>query len=221
MMRLSGPELAPRSGARPKQLIVFLHGYGSNGDDLIGLAPYFAQSLPNAAFVSPNAPFVCELSPMGYQWFGFEDRDPSMLLGGVRLAGQIVDAFLDAELARHGLSESRLALVGFSQGTMMSLHVGPRRESPLAGILGYSGSLIAPELLAGEKRSSPPVQLVHGTADQVVPYPSMERAEGALRQAGLEVATLSRPGLPHSIDQAGIERGIAFLQECFKTVTAQ
>jgi phospholipase/carboxylesterase len=152
---------------------------------------------------------------MGYQWFGFEDRDPKMLLGGARLAAQIIDAFLDGELDRLGLTDAQLALVGFSQGTMMSLHVGPRRARSPAGILGYSGSLVAPELLAQERRSVPPVLLVHGTADPVVPFPEMERAAEALRGAGLAVATLTRPGLPHAIDQAGIERGIAFLRRCF------
>jgi len=220
MLQLTGPIYPPSTGGKPKQLVVLLHGYGSNGEDLIGLAPYFAQHLPHAQFVSPNAPFPCEIAPMGYQWFGFEDRDPAMLLGGVRLAGQIIDAFLDAELARNDLKESDLALIGFSQGTMMSLHVGPRRASAPAGILGYSGSLIGPELLMAERQSSPPVMLVHGTADQVVPYREMEMAAGALREAGISVSTLARPGLPHSIDQTGAERGIGFLAERFRVSNA-
>ena len=214
MLQLTGPDLAPLSGGKPRQLVVLLHGYGSNGDDLISLAPYFARALPEAAFISPNAPFPCEISPMGYQWFGFEDRDPTMLLGGARLAGQIIDAFLDGELERFNLASDRLALVGFSQGTMMALHVGPRRTQTLAGILGYSGSLVAPELLAKEKRTAPPVLLVHGTQDPVVPFANMDRAADALRKAGLAVDTLARPGLPHSIDPAGIERGIEFLHRC-------
>jgi phospholipase/carboxylesterase len=221
MMQLSGPSLSPRSGGKPKQLVVFLHGYGSNGDDLIGLAPYFQSALPDAAFLSPNAPFQCELSPMGYQWFGFEDRDPAMMLGGVRLAGQIIDAFLDAELSARGLTGSCLVLIGFSQGTMMSLHVAPRRERPIAGVLGYSGSLIAPEALAQERRSKPPVLLVHGTHDPVVPFQAMEQAAGALRAAGLDVDAKARPGLPHSIDQGGIEAGLDFVRRIFSNRDAQ
>jgi phospholipase/carboxylesterase len=214
MMELSGPSQAPAAGGKPKQLVVLLHGYGSNGDDLIGLAPFFAQALPEAEFLSPNAPFPCELSPFGFQWFGLEDRTPEMMLGGTRLAAEILDRFLDAELAKRGLSDRDLALVGFSQGTMMSLHVGPRRPRPIAGILGFSGSLIAPQLLAEEIKSKPPVFLVHGTADQVVPFGALAQAESALRDAGVPVQTESRPGLVHSIDQAGAQKGALFLRRC-------
>ncbi len=215
MIELSGPSRPPAGGARPKQLVVLLHGYGSNGDDLISLAPFFAQALPEAEFLSPNAPFPCELSPMGFQWFGLEDRTPEMLLGGARLAAEILDRFLDAELARRGLEDCDLALVGFSQGTMMALQVGPRRPNRIAGILGFSGSLIAPQLLKAELKSKPPVFLVHGTADQVVPFGALAQAEKALRDAGIPVETESRPGLVHSIDQVGAQKGAMFLRQCF------
>jgi phospholipase/carboxylesterase len=215
MMELSGPSQPPASGGSPKQLVVLLHGYGSNGEDLIGLAPFFAQALPEAEFLSPNAPFPCELSPFGFQWFGLEDRSPEMKLGGVRVAAQILEPFLDAELAKRGLADRDLALVGFSQGTMMSLHVGPRRPNRIAGILGFSGALIAPQLLAAEIKSKPPAFLVHGTADQVVPYGALAQAENALQDAGIPVETESRPGLVHSIDQAGAQKGALFLRRCF------
>jgi phospholipase/carboxylesterase len=215
MMELSGPSQPPAGGGKPKQLVVLLHGYGSNGDDLIGLAPFFAQALPEAEFLSPNAPFPCELSPLGFQWFGLEDRTPEMMLGGTRLAAEILDRFLDAELAKRELGDRDLALVGFSQGTMMSLHAGPRRPNRIGGILGFSGSLIAPQLLAGEIRSRPPVFLVHGTADQVVPFGALAQAEQALRDAGISVETESRPGLVHSIDQVGAQKGALFLRRCF------
>ena len=214
MMELSGPSQPPAAGGKPKQLVVLLHGYGSNGDDLIGLAPFFAQALPEAEFLSPNAPFPCELSPFGFQWFGLEDRTPEMMLGGTRLAAEILDRFLDAELAKRGLSDRDLALIGFSQGTMMSLHVGPRRPIRIAGILGFSGSLIAPQVLAEEIKSKPPVFLVHGTADQVVPFGALAQAESALRDAGIPVETESRPGLVHSIDQVGAQKGALFLRRC-------
>ena len=178
MITLDGPGVAPKAGGRPQHLVVFLHGYGSNGDDLISLAPYWADLLPEAEFLSPNAPFPCELNPFGgFQWFGLEDRSPEMILGGTRAAAAILDGWLDAALAARGLDESRLALVGFSQGTMMSLHVGPRRATAPAAIVGYSGRLIAPELLASELRSKPPVLLVHGMADPVVPFASLAAAE--------------------------------------------
>lgn len=220
MMELSGPSQPPAAGGKPKQLVVLLHGYGSNGDDLISLAPFFAQALPEAEFISPNALFPCEISPMGFQWFGFEDRTPEMLLGGARLAAETLDRFLDAELAKRSLADRDLALVGFSQGTMMSLHVGPRRPNQIGGILGFSGSLIAPQLLAGEIKSQPPIFLVHGTADQVVPFGALAQAEQALRDAGIQVETESRPGLPHSIDQAGAQKGALFLRRCFGAAPA-
>jgi phospholipase/carboxylesterase len=220
MMELSGTSQAPANGGKPKQLVVLLHGYGSNGDDLIGLAPFFAQALPEAEFLSPNAPFPCEMASFGFQWFSLDDRSPEMKLGGVRLAAQILDPFLDAELAKRGLADRDLALVGFSQGTMMSLHVGPRRPTRIAGILGFSGSLIAPHLLASELKSKPSIFLVHGTADQVVPYPALAQAEKALRDAGLPVETESRAGLVHSIDQVGAQKGALFLRRCFQSAAA-
>jgi phospholipase/carboxylesterase len=220
MMELSGHTQPPAGGGKPRQLVVLLHGYGSNGEDLIGLAPFFAQALPEAEFLSPNAPFPCELSPFGFQWFGLEDRSAEMKLGGVRVAAQILDPFLDAELAKRGLKDSDLALVGFSQGTMMSLHVGSRRANRIGGILGFSGALIGPDLLAAEIKSKPPVFLVHGTADQVVPFGALAQAEQALKQAGVPVETESRPGLVHSIDQAGAQKGALFLRRCFGTASA-
>jgi phospholipase/carboxylesterase len=211
---LDGPTLAPKSGGAPKQLVVFLHGYGSNGDDLISLAPYWADQLPDAEFVSPNAPFPCEQNPFGgFQWFGLEDRSAEMRLGGTRAAATHLDAFLDAALQARGLDESKLALVGFSQGTMMALHVGPRRIIAPAAIVGYSGALIAPEALAAELESRPPVLLVHGTADPVVPFAAMGTAAKALQAQGLTVEALAPPGLPHSIDPEGLARGGRFLQE--------
>jgi phospholipase/carboxylesterase len=213
---LDGPSAAPKSGAKPKQLIVFLHGYGSNGDDLISLAPYWADLLPDAEFVSPNAPFPCEQNPFGgYQWFGLDDRNPATKLAGTRAAATILDAYLDQALKSRGLDERKLALVGFSQGTMMSLHVGPRRATAPAAIVGYSGALIGPDALGAELKSKPPILLVHGTGDQVVPFPAMGAAAQVLQALGVKVETLARPGLPHSIDPEGLTRGGRFIQENF------
>jgi phospholipase/carboxylesterase len=212
--RLDGPKVAPKSGAKPKQLVVLLHGYGSNGDDLISLAPYWADLLPDAEFVSPNAPFPCEMNPFGgYQWFGLEDRNPATKLAGTRAAATLLDAFLDEALEARGLDAGRLALVGFSQGTMMSLHVGPRRAVAPAAIVGYSGALIGAETLGREIRAKPPVLLVHGTADQVVPFAAMAAAAEALQSFGVPVETLARPGLPHSIDPEGLTRGGQFIHQ--------
>lgn len=220
MLELEGPSRPPASGGKAKNLVVFLHGYGSSGSDLISLAPYWAEILPDTEFLSPNAPFPCEINPYGYQWFGFEDRAPDMLLGATRTAAGILDAFLDAALRERDLTDRALALVGFSQGTMMSLHVGPRRAEAPAAIVGYSGSLIAPDRLAAEARSKPPVLLVHGTFDPVVPFTSLGEAEGALQAAKIPVVTEARPGLVHSIDPVGLQKGGAFLRDRFAKVAA-
>jgi phospholipase/carboxylesterase len=210
---LDGPRFGPAAGGPPEQLVILLHGLGADGQDLIGIAPHWAQVLPNAAFVSPNAPFPCDMAPYGYQWFSVQDRSPDAMLAGVRMAASPLDAFIEREMGHAGLDESKTALVGFSQGTMMSLFVGPRRERALAGIVGFSGRLIAPEVLLEEIRSRPPVLLAHGTADEVVPYTSMAHAEKGLTAAGIEVETLSCPGIGHGIDQNGLIRGAEFLHK--------
>jgi len=209
---LSGPSVKPARGGAPKALVVLLHGLGADGNDLIGLAPAWNGLVPDAEFVAPDAPFPCDMGPFGRQWFSFESRAPEHILAGVRAAAPILDAFLDDALASRGLSADRLVLVGFSQGTMMSLFVGLRRTQAVAGILGYSGRLLAPELLAGELRSRPPVLLVHGDADPVVPFASLAAAKTALGAANVPVETLVRPGLGHGIDEEGLRRGGAFLR---------
>src|SRR5271165_6208655 len=180
LAKLSGPARPPASGGKPKQLVILLHGLGADGNDLIGLASYWAPLVPEAEFVSPNAPFPCDMAPYGFQWFSAQDRSPPAVLAGVRAAAPILDGFIDEALAERGLDDRDLALVGFSQGTMMSLYVGLRRARPAAGIVGFSGRLLAPELLAGELRSRPPVLLVHGTEDPLVSYDSMTAAQKAL-----------------------------------------
>jgi phospholipase/carboxylesterase len=213
---LDGPRLGPEAGGKPKHLVILLHGLGSDGNDLIGLAPNWTPALPDAVFVSPNAPFPCDMAPYGYQWFSFLDRSAARILAGVQAAAPILDGFIDQELARYGLTEKDLALVGFSQGTMMALYVALRRERPVAQVLGYSGRLIAPERLAEELRSRPPVLLVHGDADEIVPFESLAHAADALRHAGVEVETLARPRLGHSIDEAGLKRGGERLVAAFR-----
>lgn len=214
MTKLDGPSHPPLSGEKPEQLVVFLHGYGSNGDDLISLAQYLAPAVPEAEFLSPNAPFPCEINPFGgYQWFGLEERNAETRLAGARQAEPILNAYLDEQLAARGLTEKDVALVGFSQGTMMALHVGLRRPNPLAAIVGYSGMLVAPELLATEMTAKPPVLLVHGMADEVLPFAAMAEAEEALKAAGVKVFSEGRPGLPHSIDQRGLELGASILHQ--------
>jgi phospholipase/carboxylesterase len=212
---LDGPRVGPAQAqdGRPKELVILLHGLGADGNDLISLAPLFAQALPEAAFVSPNAPFPCDMAPFGRQWFSFQDRDPAAVLAGVRAAATHLDAFIDAELERAGLSDDRLALLGFSQGTMVALHTAIRRARACAAVIGYSGALVGAELLAEEVRSRPPVLLVHGDADEVVPFPSLAAAEQALRGDGFLVHGEARPGLGHGIDEAGLQLGATMLKQ--------
>lgn len=214
----------PRYGLGPGRasvLVLLLHGLGVDGNDLIGLAPLFARVLPDAAFVSPHAPFPCDMAPFGFQWFSFQDRDPHAILGGVRAAAPHLDAFIDRELDRHKLTDDRLALVAISQGTMMALHVALRRERPCAAIVGYSGMLIAPETLAAEIRCHPPVLLVHGTADAIVGFEAMAAAQAGLEAAGVSVRSHARPGLGHGIDEEGIRLGAAMLRDRFYPQVAQ
>lgn len=214
-MELNGPSHGPASGGKPQQLVILLHGWGANGDDLIGLAPYFAQGLPDALFLSPNAPFPCEANPMGLQWFSLQDRSQSAMLAGVRLAASLVETFLADRQREHGLGPAQTALVGFSQGTMLSLHLAPRLAEPLAGVVGYSGALLGAEDLPGDARSKPPVLLVHGEADPVVPAQASQAAAAALQGVGIDCRLVLRPGLPHSIDPAGIQQGLAHLRKGF------
>jgi phospholipase/carboxylesterase len=210
---LDGPRFGPTSGGKPHSLVLLLHGVGADGNDLIGLAPYFARALPDTAFVSPNGPYPCDMAPYGYQWFSLQDRTPSVILAGVQATAPILNAFIDAERDRYGLEDRQVALLGFSQGTMMSLYTASRREKPIAGVVGYSGALVGADLLAKEIRSRPPVLLIHGEADPIVPFPAMAAAAKALTAAGVKVETLARPGLPHSIDEEGIAAGTQFLQQ--------
>jgi len=210
---LSGPSRPPASGGRPSRLVILLHGLGADGNDLIGLAPYWAPLLPTTEFLSPNAPFPCDMAPYGYQWFSTQDRSPAAVLAGVRAAAPFLNTFIDAALAARGLDDADLALVGFSQGTIMSLFVGLRRNQPVAGIVGFSGRLLAPELLSSELRSRPRTLLVHGTDDPLVPYESLAAAETALKNSGVSVETLTCAGIGHSIDENGLWRGGSFLKD--------
>jgi len=207
---IDGPRVAPASGAAARSLVILLHGYGSNGDDLISLAPHWRGILPTTAFVAPNAPEPCPGAPGGYQWWALTSADRSARAEGAARAAPVLDAFIDSELDRHGLSEAQLALVGFSQGTMMALQVGPRRGRPLAGIVGYSGMLADEAGLAGAA-TQPPILLIHGDADPMIPVAAFHQAEAALAKNGFPVQGHISPGLGHSIDLPGLNLGGQFL----------
>jgi len=214
--RLDGPRLPPASGGQAQQLVVFLHGYGADGNDLIGLGREWARVLPNAAFVSPNAPEPCGMAPMGRQWFNLTLRDPSEIGRGVAQASPILNAFLDAELERLRLPSRSLALVGFSQGTMLALAVGLTRNPSPAAIVGYSGALAGVESLP-EQGKGPAVLLVHGDMDEVIPVDAMLIAREQLAVAGLPVEWHVAQGIGHGIDGEGLRLGGAFLKQTFAT----
>jgi phospholipase/carboxylesterase len=219
MADLDGPRLEPRSGVA-KQLVIFLHGYGADGNDLIDIGRAWQQILPDAAFVSPHAPRPCGQAPMGREWFPLTFRDPNERWTGVNAAAPVLNAFIDAELKRRNLPDSALALVGFSQGTMMSLHVGLRRATALAAIVGYSGMLVVPEdidpdAFAGDIRSRPPVLLVHGDQDQLIPVQALMHAAQGLAALEIPVEWHISPGVGHGIDQEGLRQGGEFLVRRF------
>ncbi len=209
---LTGPTFGPATGGKPEQLVILLHGVGADGTDLIALAPHWAEALPHAGFISPHAPYPYDMAPFGYQWFSLMERDPEALLAGVRLAAPMLEAFIGSALDERGLAAHRLALVGFSQGTTMALHVGLRRAEPVAAIVGYSGALIGPDVLAREIKSRPPVLLVHGDQDPIVPVQALPAAAAALKAQGVSVETHVRPGLGHGIDADGLALGRRFLE---------
>jgi phospholipase/carboxylesterase len=218
-VELDGPRLAPRSG-NARQLVVFLHGYGADGNDLIDIGRAWQQLLPQAAFVSPNAPEPCSQAPVGRQWFALTFRDPNERWVGVNKAAPVLERFIDAELARDNLPASALALVGFSQGTMMALHVGLRRAVPPAGIVGYSGLLVLPpdgdiEKVAAEIKSRPPVLLVHGDQDEFIPPQALFQSAQGLAAFGVSAEWHLSPGVGHGIDPEGLRHGGEFLARCF------
>lgn len=204
-----GPALGPASS-----LVVFLHGYGADGADLLGLADALAPHLPGAVFVAPDAPDRSAGNPFGFQWFPIPWLDGSSeaaAAAGLAQSAADLDAFLDARLAEEGLDEAALALVGFSQGTMMALHVAPRRAAACAAVVGFSGRLVAPERLAAELTARPPVLLVHGDADEVVPPAALPEAARALSGAGIDTWTHVSRGVGHGIAPDGLSAALGFL----------
>jgi len=216
---LDGPRLEPRSG-KAKRLVVFLHGYGADGNDLIEIGRAWQPLLADTAFVSPHAPEPCAQAPVGRQWFPLTFRDPDERWVGVNKAAPGLEKFLEQELARRQLPPSALALVGFSQGTMMALHAGLRRAVAPAAIVGYSGIFVlannaAPEMIAADIRARPPVLLVHGDRDDLIPVQALFHAAQGLAAIGIPTEWHISHGVGHGIDAEGLRHGGEFLARRF------
>lgn len=213
MPNLDGPRLEPR--ATPTALVVLLHGYGANGDDLITLGDAWRSRLPEVVFVAPNAPEEIPGMYGGLQWFPLTMRDPGEYGRGVAGVQPVLDRFLDAELERYRVSPNRLVLVGFSQGCMIALHVGLRRPTPPTAVVGLSGLLAGHEHLLTIK-VRPPILLIHGETDDLIPVDAMHIARELLANAGLLVEWHVRPRLGHGIDE--IAEGLAanFIQSALR-----
>ena len=212
-MALDGPRVRP-AREPATHLVVLCHGYGSDGNDLIALAPHWQGVVPGAAFASPNAPDRCAGAPSGYQWFPLSRIDPQETLKGAEIAAPRLNEFLDAELARLKLTGDKLALVGFSQGTMMALHVGLRRRPQPAAIVGFSGMLVGGELLPRFEQA-PPVLLTHGDEDTVIPAQALFMSANALAALGVPVQWHLARGLGHGIDPDSLTLAGRFLSDAF------
>ena len=211
--------LLPAKGGKPGHAVILLHGLGDSGrGGLLSIGSLWQNELPDTEFICPDAPFPFDMAPPelcdnGKQWFSLKDLSPPAMLRGAQMAAPYLNDFIDNILATRELAPAKLALVGFSQGTMMSLFVALRRPQPVAGIVGYSGLLAGGELLAKEKKSAPPVLLIHGTADEVVPFAMLAETERALKDNNVPVSTLTRRGLGHGIDDEGLAAGLKFLKQ--------
>jgi len=205
-------KLEPVGSQKASRAVIILHGLGDSGEGIMGLGEAMRPGLPETVFYAPDAPAPCDFSPFGFQWFSARDWSPAVVLEGVQAAAPELNAYIDRILEERALPADKLALVGFSQGTIMSLFVGPRREEKLAGLLGYSGALVGGETLRQDRRSNPPIQLIHGTDDDVISFLSMDRAREGLQNANMNVETFACPGLGHSVDDEGLACGLRFLR---------
>ncbi len=213
-------EHKPTQGRIPASAVILLHGYGSNGQDLMDLAPYWAGQLPETIFLSPDAPFKCEVG-FGFQWFSLANWTPALMAQGAEKASPFINDLVDKVKVNYQLSEDKIALVGFSQGTMMSLYTAPRRKEKMAGVVGYSGALLGGEVLIDTPSiQKPPICLVHGDMDTVVPVAAWYHAKASLEHAGFPVDGSIINGLPHSINAEGLEIGGRFLSAQLQPVQA-
>jgi phospholipase/carboxylesterase len=215
-MELAALRRAPNSGRAPRQLVLLCHGHGGDPESIFWLVEAWAEALPDAAFVAPRAPEICDLSPGFQQWWSLVERTQASDEAGVRRASATLGNFIDEELEREGVGPEGLALMGFSQGAMLALFAGLRNVPTPAAILAYAGALLAPDSLNAEIVGRPPVLIAHGTADDVVPVERSRSAESALRAAGIDVEALYPDRVGHVLEEHGVAAGARFLRRVFR-----
>lgn len=216
IQRLDGPRLLPLSGGPAKQLVILLHGYAADGEDIIALGHQWQRMLPDAAFTAPTAPEFCEAPPVGYQWFDVTSADPQDHWRGLEAVAPTVNAFIDSELETHELDGSTLALAGFSQGAIVALHIGLRRDPAPSAIVSFAGTLLENGTSNGSGITArPPVMLIHGDRDDIIPVEALSHAEAVLQAEDIKVRTFIAEGITHGIDGDGTWRAGGFLRDAF------
>lgn len=216
MTRVLNSEMREAASGRATTAVIFVHGYGANGADLLGLSDVLAEHLPDTVFYAPDAPEKIPAAPMGFQWFPIPYLDGSSELAaeeGLERAKADLNAFIDRVMIDHDFEPEQVLLFGFSQGTMLSLHVAPRRDEELAGVVGFSGRLLQPDLIEDEATVKPPVILIHGDQDPVVPFNSLPEAANTMVAAGFEVYAHVMKGTEHGIAPDGLSVAVAFMRE--------
>ena len=217
MKELADYQYQSSQSVKPSKMVIFLHGYGADGKDLISIASIWAESLPeDTVFYAPNAPEVCEMSPMGFQWFSLADRSPAAMDAGAKTAFPVLKHYIEQKCTTHNLSLSDVAIVGFSQGSMMALYTMPQLDEGCAGVMAYSGRLVGEDDIKNNIKSKFPICAMHGTADEVVPFDSLALIEEGFKAMDFDVKTHSSTGLGHGIDEKGIRIGLEFLRKILK-----
>ena len=202
--RFEGIYQSPKIVSEVKSLIILLHGWGADAADMFGLAPFFCQDRKGCGFYAPNAPFPCSASSQGRQWFDIQQGEI-----GANLATEDLKELLSCIFDEFSLSPSEVILGGFSQGGMMTLAAGPLFK--LAGLISFSGALLTEKNLEKASKSSPPILLIHGDLDDVVPVSALIDAQSHLEEKGFDVEVVLEKGVGHSIDQIGLDAARKFI----------
>jgi len=216
MNEISGPFKLPFGKELPQKMVVFLHGVGADGYDLLSLSDEFVEALPPSVFLAPNAPFSYDMFPMGYQWFSLKEYTEDKLYEGIKVALPILQNYIEQNLVKYQLNFKDLILIGFSQGAMMAVQLALRLPEACQAVISYSGAIVKPDILAQEIKSKPPIMLFHGDKDQVLPAENLFNADQALEKMGIPARSYLLENVGHSISLEAIEMSQNFLKELIK-----